>query len=315
MARRCAVFTGPASSTGSPTTLMMRPRHSSPTGTEIGCPVSVTSWPRTRPSLVSIATVRTVDSPRCCATSSTRRLPPFVVSSAFRIAGRSPSNCTSTTAPMTWVIFPTALVGVAMPIPFTTPLSDRSTVRGTPGGQTSRSSYQPSLAPLAFAQSRHSSLPYPATFSPCSLGSRECGPAPRQAAPRSSSSQRLGAGDDLDQLFGDHRLAGAVVRQGLLADHLARIAGGVIHGAHLRAIERCSVLQKRAEDLHRDVARQELRENLFFVRLILVDSRGSLAGCRFEHRWNDLLGGRDLGDHRLEAGEEQRADIERALRI
>jgi hypothetical protein len=47
-------------------TLMMRPRHSSPTGTEIGAPVSVHSWPRTRPSEVSIATVRTVFSPRCC---------------------------------------------------------------------------------------------------------------------------------------------------------------------------------------------------------------------------------------------------------
>src|SRR5437899_3094347 len=58
--------------------------------------------------------VRTVDSPRCCATSSTRRLPPFCVSSAFRMAGRCPSNCTSTTAPMTCVIRPLWLAGVAM---------------------------------------------------------------------------------------------------------------------------------------------------------------------------------------------------------
>ena len=48
---------------------------SMPTGTEIGAPVSITSCPRVRPSDVSIAMVRTVDSPRCCATSSTRRLP------------------------------------------------------------------------------------------------------------------------------------------------------------------------------------------------------------------------------------------------
>ncbi len=40
---------------------MMRPSVPSPTGTEIGWPVSVTSWPRTRPSLVSMAMVRTVD--------------------------------------------------------------------------------------------------------------------------------------------------------------------------------------------------------------------------------------------------------------
>ena len=51
MARRCWVLTGPASSTGSPMTFMMRPSVSSPTGTEIGSPVSVTSWPRTRPSV------------------------------------------------------------------------------------------------------------------------------------------------------------------------------------------------------------------------------------------------------------------------
>src|SRR3979490_2631705 len=162
-------------------TLMMRPSVSSPTGTLIGCPVSVTSWPRTRPSLVSIATVRTVDSPRCCATSSTRRLPPFVVSSAFKIAGSSPSNCTSTTAPMTWVIFPTALVGVAIGLP---------------------------LAKV---------------------------------------SQRLGPRDDLDELFGDHRLSGAVVGERLLANHFAGIAGGVVHGAHLGTVERCGVLQQRAE--------------------------------------------------------------------
>src|SRR6188474_2701901 len=153
MARFCAVLTGPASSTGSPTTLMMRPRHSSPTGTEIGSPVSVTSWPRTKPSEESIAMVRTVDSPRCWATSSTSRLPWFLVSSAFRIAGRWSSNCTSTTAPMTWVIFPTAL-GVAM------------------------------------------------SFLVTEL-------------------ERLGAGDDFDQFLGDHRLAGAVVGERLLADHLA----------------------------------------------------------------------------------------------
>ena len=56
-------------------TFMMRPSVSAPTGTEIGAPVSVTSWPRTRPSVVSMAMVRTVVSPRCWATSSTRRLP------------------------------------------------------------------------------------------------------------------------------------------------------------------------------------------------------------------------------------------------
>src|SRR4029077_9707336 len=213
MARRSVALTGPASSTGSPTTLMMRPRHSSPTGTEIGCPVSVTSCPRTSPSEVSIATGRTVDSPRCCATSSTRRPvgllsvfnPALLVSSAFRIAGRWPSNCTSTTAPMTWVIFPVA---------------------------TAMSSSQSKLA------------------------------APRRPL------QRLGAGDDLDQFLGDHRLAGAVVGERLLADHFAGIAGGIVHRAHARALLGGGVFQERAEHLHRQIARQEIGENFFFLRLV-----------------------------------------------
>src|SRR5262249_24143059 len=114
MARLPSALIGPASSFGSPMTFMMRPSVPSPTGPSIGWPVSVTSWPRTRPSVISIAMVRTVDSPRCCATSSTRRLLPFLVSSALRIAGRWPSNCTSTTAPVTWVTRPIWLAAVAM---------------------------------------------------------------------------------------------------------------------------------------------------------------------------------------------------------
>src|SRR5262249_9293286 len=115
---------GPASSTGSPITFMMRPSVPSPTGTSIGSPVSVTSWPRTRPSVASIAIVRTVDSPRCCATSSTRRLLPFLVSSELRMAGRWPSNCTSTTAPMTWVTRPIWLAAVAINYLLTIRISD-----------------------------------------------------------------------------------------------------------------------------------------------------------------------------------------------
>src|SRR5277367_4045867 len=156
---------------------MMRPSKPAPTGTEIGAPVSVTSWPRTRPSLVSIATVRTVFSPSCCATSSTSRLPWLKVSSAFKIGGRSPSKCTSTTAPMTWVICPTKFAIMAL-------LSDYS--------------------------------------AECSLHS-------------------FRAGNDLDQLFRDHRLAGAVVGERLPADHIAGVAGCVVHGRHLRTVERSRV--------------------------------------------------------------------------
>src|SRR6201987_2000114 len=192
MPRSSVDLIGPASSTGSPMTFMMRPSVPSPTGTAIGRPVSVTSWPRARPSGTSLAIVRTVDSPRCWATSSTRRLPPFLVSSELRMAGRWPSNCTSTTAPMTWGTRPTWLAAVAITL-------------------------SPSIAIL----SRVSVRPL----------------------------DRLGAGDDLDQLLGDHRLAGAVINQRLLADHLAGVAGGVVHGRHLRAIERGVILEQRAKHL------------------------------------------------------------------
>src|ERR1043165_6707060 len=250
MARRCAVFTGPASSTGSPTTLMMRPSVSSPTGTAIGWPVSVTSWPRTRPSEESIAIVRTVDSPRCCATSSTRRLLPFLVSSAFRIGGRSPWNWTSTTAPMTWVILPTAFCALAIVI----------------------------LLETEF------------------LGL-----------------ERLGAGDDLDQLLGNHRLAGAVIGERLLADHFAGIAGGVVHGAHARALLGGGVFQERAEYLHRQVARQQLGEDVFLGRLVFVGRGSAILLIRLELRRDYLLRRRDLRDHRPETREEQRGDVESAL--
>src|SRR3989442_833079 len=54
-----------------------------------------------------MAMVRTVFSPRCCATSSTSILPALSTWSALRMFGRSPSHLMSTTAPMTWVIVPT----------------------------------------------------------------------------------------------------------------------------------------------------------------------------------------------------------------
>ena len=46
------------------------PASASPTGTEIGAPVSTTSMPRARPSVESMATARTRSSPRCCCTSA-----------------------------------------------------------------------------------------------------------------------------------------------------------------------------------------------------------------------------------------------------
>ncbi len=63
---------GPRSSTGSPTTFRMRPSTSLPTGIMMPLPRLVTDMPRMSPSVESMAMVRAVFSPRCCATSRTR---------------------------------------------------------------------------------------------------------------------------------------------------------------------------------------------------------------------------------------------------
>src|SRR5260221_3134280 len=201
--------------------------------------------------------VRTVDSPRCWATSSTRRLPLLVVSIAFRMAGRCPSNCTSTTAPMTWVMCPVWFAGAAIKL--------------SPSNSCLWKSVRVSREWL----------------------------------------ESLGAGDDFDQLLGDLGLTGAVVDKGLLADHIAGVAGGVVHRAHLRAVERGVVFQQRAEDLHCEIARQQTRQDLVFFRLIFIGCRRpGICRRRFHHQRDDLLRGRDLGDDGLETRLEQRADVE-----
>lgn len=58
-----SVSTGPLSSIGSPITLIILPSVSGPTGIVMGPPVSLHFWPLTRPSVPSIAMVRTVFSP------------------------------------------------------------------------------------------------------------------------------------------------------------------------------------------------------------------------------------------------------------
>src|SRR5262245_60208592 len=128
-------------------------------------------------------------------------------------------------------------------------------------------------------------------------------------------SHRLGAGDDLDQLLGDHRLTGAVVTQRLLANHLARVAGGVVHRSHLRAVERGCILQKRAKDLHRDIARQKVDQDFLLIRLVFVDHAVVVASFALEHGRDDLLSRRGLRDNGLETRKEQGADVERTLFI
>src|SRR5947209_5773218 len=207
---------GPRSSIGSPMTFMIRPSVLGPTGTRISEPVERTSCPRVRPSVESMAIVRTTFSPRCWATSSTRRLPPLSVSSAVRIGGRSPSNATSTTAPMTWLTRPTRLLGLVM---FEGP--------------------EP-VAEVAVA-----------------LRLRVFGSAAAVAMSvflAFNCLERLGARNDFDEFGGDHRLALAIVDDAKLLDHVAGVAGRIVHRGHLAAVETGLVLEQRAVVLHRDVA-------------------------------------------------------------
>src|ERR1700686_3176040 len=97
-----------SSSIGAPITLNMRPRVSTPPGTEIGLPAASPGSPRRKPSVASIAMVRTVLSPIAPSTSRTTTRPSWVfTSSASKSSGCSPGgNSTSTTAPMTWLTWP-----------------------------------------------------------------------------------------------------------------------------------------------------------------------------------------------------------------
>ena len=100
-------FTGPASSTGSPMTFMMRPSVPTPTGTMIGA-AGVDDFLAADQTFGGVhrdgahgrshRDAARLRAPGGCRRSWSR--------CAFRIAGRWPSNCTSTTAPMTWVMRP-----------------------------------------------------------------------------------------------------------------------------------------------------------------------------------------------------------------
>src|SRR5215470_19580178 len=120
----------------------------------------------------------------------------------------------------------------------------------------------------------------------------------------SRCSYRLGAGNDLDQLLGDHRLTRAVIRQRLLADHFSRVARGVVHRSHLRTVERGGILEQRAENLNGDVARQELDEDFVLIRLVFVDDAVTVATIALEHGRNDLLRRRDLRNNGPESRKE-----------
>src|SRR5256885_6151061 len=90
-----------------PITLNIRPRVSTPTGTDMEAPVACTGSPRRMPSVASMAMHRTTLSPMSDETSRTIFRPSTVTSRASNSSGWSPGpNSTSTTAPMTWLIRP-----------------------------------------------------------------------------------------------------------------------------------------------------------------------------------------------------------------
>ena len=69
------------------------------------------------------------------------------------------------------------------------------------------------------------------------------------------------------------RLAGTVHLDGEGLDHVARIAGGIVHRRHLGGEEAGLVLQQRGQQLHRDVLRQQRLQDGVFVRLVIIERR------------------------------------------
>src|SRR5258705_3419271 len=96
----------------------MRPRPTSPTGTEIGPPLSTACMPRTSPAVELMAMQRTTVSPMWSATSTVRSMP-FALSSmriALRIFGSlSGSTATSTVGPITCTTRPAFMLGSSQP--------------------------------------------------------------------------------------------------------------------------------------------------------------------------------------------------------
>src|SRR4029078_12123109 len=80
--------------------------------------------------------------------------------------------------------------------------------------------------------------------------------------PHISKLERLGAGNDLDQLLSDHGLSRAIISERQAPDHVAGIARGVVHGAHALALLRRCVLEQRAEGLRGDFERQKIGEDI-----------------------------------------------------
>jgi hypothetical protein len=84
----------------------------------------------------------------------------------------------------------------------------------------------------------------------------------------------------LDELLGDRGLARAVVLDRQPVDHVARVARGVVHGRHPRALLRGGVLEERREDLRGDPAGQQLLKDRLLAGLVVVERRAPPASSK-----------------------------------
>src|SRR3954471_2970565 len=218
------------SSIGSPSRLKMRPSVTSPTGTVIGPPVSSTSIPRARPSVVSMATARTRSSPRCCCTShtSTPASPP-------------PARSGSSSPVGSWRTMIAELISGS--------LSGNTASMTTPWISSIRPTFfWPSRCPSGFCCSVVSSVLASTAF---------------------LSDQGFRPGNDFHDLLGDLGLALAVHLQRQVLDQLAGVLGRVAHRGHARAVLGGGGLEQRAVDRDLDVGRHEPLEDLLGVGLVL----------------------------------------------
>ncbi len=112
-------------SMGWPSTLIMRPRTASPTGTIIGPPSARASDPRARPAVALKAMPRTLVCERCCCTSMTIWPLGPAMCTASLMPGRPPANSMSTTEPRTPTTRPVIAKGNT-PSEHTTPVCQRA---------------------------------------------------------------------------------------------------------------------------------------------------------------------------------------------
>src|SRR5690606_15733851 len=108
--------------------------------------------------------------------------------------------------------------------------------------------------------------------------------------------ERFRARNDFDQFLGNLGLTLTVVGDGQLVDHLTRIARRIVHGAHLRAHLTSRIFKQCAENLDRDIPRNQVLQDRTCIRLVVVNRTGVSNLHLWRRGRNDLLGCRDLAD-------------------